>query len=141
MASLAAIRAGIKTTLIAALGEGVEVYDTVPGSPVLPCVCVVPDTADFHVAMVRGVDTWYFDLIVLVPSTDSRVGQNRLDPFVTGAGPLSIRQAIFDAGSLGLTGTASTVSAMSNYGGSYDAVSVDHIGATLRLIVHTPGTA
>jgi hypothetical protein len=141
MATLAAVRTAVASTLTAALGAGTQVYDTIPGQPVVPCVCVVPDTANFDVAMGRGTDTWEFDLIVLVPSGDNEVGQSRLDPYVTGSGDLSIRQAIFTTRTLGLSNTDAHVSRMSDYGGSFEAVDVDHIGARLRLIVHTRGTA
>jgi myosin-crossreactive antigen len=71
-----------------------------------------------------------------------RVGQDSLDAFVTGAGPQSIRQAIFLHRDLGLTdGTEAYVKGMSRYGGSFPAASIDHIGAALRLVVTTPGTA
>jgi hypothetical protein len=30
---------------------------------------------------------------------------------------------------------------MSRYGGSFQAAGIDHIGAALRLVVTTPGTA
>lgn len=144
MASLAELRTGVKTTLVAALGGGTEVYDTIPGQPVLPCVCVVPDSANFVVSMAKGTDTWQFDLIVLVPSGENKVGQSRLDPYVTGAGALSIRQAIYAANTptlgLGLANTNAHVSGMTDYGGSFEAVDVDHIGAKLRLVVHTRGT-
>lgn len=140
MASLAEIRAAIASTLTSALGPGTEMYGRIPGQPALPCVCVVPDVANFNVAMGRGTDTWNFDLIVLVPSGDNEVGQSLLDPYVTGAGPQSIRQALFDS-ALGLARTQSHVSGMTDYGGSFDAVDVAHIGARLRLVVHTSGTS
>ncbi len=145
MASLSQLRTAVKDTLVAALGAGTEVYDTIPGSPALPCVCVVPDSANFVVAMARGTDTWNFDLVVLVPSGDNQFGQSRLDPYVTGAGALSVRQAIYNANTpttgLGLSNTNAHVSGMTDYGGSFEAVDVDHIGARLRLVVHTTGTA
>lgn len=140
MASLAAIRTAIATTLTTVLGAGTQMYDKIPGQPALPCVCVVPDTADFEVAMGRGTDTWVINLVVLVPSADPEVGQSRLDPYVTGAGDLSIRQAIFNNRTLGLSNTDAHVSGVTDYGGSFEAVDVDHIGARLRLVVHTRGT-
>lgn len=141
MATLAAIRDAIKTTLVSALGAGVEVYDNMPSSPVLPSVSVVPVSADFVVAMGRGADTWEFDLIVLVPSADGIVGQELLDPYVSGAGSSSIRQAIFNARTLGLSGTDAHVSAMTGYGGRWEAAGNPHVGASLRLEVTTIGTA
>lgn len=140
MATLAAIRTAFKSTVAAALGAGTEVYDGMPSNPVLPCVCLTPTEADFNVSMGRGTDTWAFDVFVLVPSADGLVGQELLDPYVTGAGALSIRQAVFAERSLGLTATDAHISAMTSYGGSFDAVGKPHVGAALRLIVHTSGT-
>lgn len=140
MASLAELRTAVAETLAAALGAGTEVYPKVPPSPVLPCVCVRPAISNFLVAMSRGVDTYEFDLLVLAPSADGLVGQERLDPYVTGAGSLSIRQAIFNARGLGRTDSDAHVAGMTDYGGAVEAVGVAHVAAALRLVVHTTGT-
>lgn len=141
MASLTTIRSTIKSTLGTALGAGTQVYEEVPGSPALPCVYIVPVSTDFDVAMGRGTDTWRLNLIVLVPSADNIVGQKLLDPYVSGAGSSSIRQAIWNARStLQAAGIDAHVSAMTAYGGRYEGVGKDHIGATLTLVVHTSGT-
>ena len=140
MASLEAIRTGLKTTIEAAIA-GFQVHEKVVAKPVPPCLIVLPADADFAVAMAKGTDTWNFDLIVLVPTADLIVGQTLLDPYVTGAGPSSIRSTIFAARTLGLTGTDAWIAAMTEYGGTYEYGGNSHIGATLRLVVHTTGTA
>lgn len=140
MASLAQVRTAVASTLAAGL-SGTAVYATMPAAPVLPCVAVMPATSDFNVAMGRGTDTWLLDLIVLVPSADALVGQELLDPYVTGAGASSIRAIIFAARGLGRSDCDAHVSGLVSYGGSMEAVGVRHIGATLRLVVHTTGTA
>lgn len=139
MASLPAIRTAVKTTVEAAI-SGLQVHEMATAKPVPPCVVVVPDVSNFVVAMARGTDTWEFDLLVLVPSADLVVAQSLLDPYIDGSGDQSIRQAIFNARSLGLTGTDAHVSGMSDYGGLHSYGTADHVGATLRLVVHTPGT-
>ncbi|HET8684779.1 MAG TPA: hypothetical protein VFM54_23340 [Micromonosporaceae bacterium] len=141
MASLATIRTTVKSVLNAALGTGVEVYPAVPSNPVLPCVCVVPETADYVAAMGRGTDTWTFTLFVLVPSGDPVVAQGLLDPYVTGAGSSSVRQAVFNARTtFQAAGFDAHVAELLSYGGQLEAVGTPHTGASLRLIVHTPGT-
>jgi hypothetical protein len=145
MATLADIRTAIQTTLAAALA-GVQCYDKVPAKPVPPCVYPVPVDADFAVAMAKGTDTWEFDLVVLVPTADLVVGQTLLDPYVSGAGASSIRHAIWASrtapgNSLGLTGTDAHVAAMTEYGGTHEYGGNQHIGAVLRLVVHTSGTS
>lgn len=139
MASLPAIRLAVKTTIEAAI-SGLMVHETAVAKPTPPCVMVVPVEADFVVAMGRGTDTWPFDLLVLVPSADLVVAQTTLDPYIDGSGGQSIRQAIFLARSLGLANTDAHISGMSDYGGVHEYGGASHVGATLRLVVHTPGT-
>lgn len=141
MASLKAIRAAFSTTLVSVIGAGTAVYQRIPAQPALPCVCVVPAIGNFVQSMARGTDTYELDVIVLVPSADNDVAQDRLDDYVTGAGDKSIRQGIFNNRTLGLSNVDAHISGMTDYGGSFEAVDVDHIGARLRLVVHTSGTA
>lgn len=139
MASLTSIRGGIKATLDGNIAS-LHAYDKVPERPNLPAVVPVPVEADFDVAMGRGTDTWFFDLFVLTSHADAELGQDSLDSFVTGAGATSIRQVIFQNKTLGLSNVDAHVSGMRNYGATFEAVGVDHVGAVLRLVVHTKGT-
>lgn len=142
MSSLAAIRTAIKTTLNAAIAD-LNTYDTVPDASNLPCVVVAPVNADFDVSMGRGLDTWHIDLFVLVSDSERKLAQDQLDSFVTGAGPRSIRQAIFLERTLGLseaTGTSAHISGMTSYGAKFTMSALPHVGAKLRLTVHTKGT-
>jgi hypothetical protein len=140
MASLKAVRAAIQTTIQTNIA-GIQVYQRIPDSPVLPCVVVRPDGTDFNQAFGRGTDQYTFELQVVVPSNDADVAQNMLDDYVTGAGAKSIRQVIFNNKTLGLAATAAVITEMTNYAFTYDAVGSPNIGATLRLVVHTDGTA
>lgn len=99
-----------------------------------------PVTADFLVAMGRGTDTWELDLHVLVSDADQQLGQVNLDELVSGAGTRSVRAAVFSTKTLGLSNTDAHVAAMTAYGVRFEAPEIDHIGATLRLVVHTRGT-
>jgi hypothetical protein len=140
MAGLAAIRDAVKTTLESTIAS-LTAYDTVPEASNLPAACVVPDTADFDIAMGRGTDTWTFDLYVLVSSADMDLAQDQLDGFVTGAGANSIRAVIYANQTLGLSQVNAHVSRMSEYGAKFRQSELDHVGAVLRLVVHTTGTA
>jgi hypothetical protein len=139
VASLAQIRTALRDTVVAAI-PALTGYDTIPGSPNLPAFAVIPVEADFTVAMGRGVDTWQLDVFVLVSSSDEGLGQTQLDLFVSGAGSSSVRQAVFAARGLGLTDTDAHIAAMTGYNLAFSAAQVDHIGATLRAVVHTSGT-
>jgi hypothetical protein len=91
--------------------------------------------------MGRGMDTHEFDVIVLVSRRDDGLAQTDLDAFVTGAGSSSIRQAIFQAPSLGLSGTAALVYGMESYGAEWDIGALNHVGAALKVRVHSRGDA
>ncbi len=139
MSTLAQIRDGIVTTIDAGI-SGLRIYGRVPASPILPCVIVIPTAADFDVAMGRGSDTWRFDMHVLVSAGSDEVGQRKLDSYVTGGGSSSIRQVVFNARTLGLADTTAHVSEMVAYGLGMEAVEIEHIYATLILVVETSGT-
>ncbi len=141
MASVDDIRGGIKTTIEANIAS-MNVYKYVPeAANVLPCVVVIPFTGAFDQAMGRGLDQWIFDLLVLVSASDDLVRQAELDAYVTGAGSNSIRQVIFNNKTLGLANTDAYVSEMVEYGMRFPVAEIDHIGARLKLIVHTVGTS
>lgn len=140
MASLKAIRLAVKSTLETHLPELIG-YRTVPEAAQVPSFVVEPvPPADFLVAMGRGTDTWNFDIHVLVSSADAGLGQDELDDYVTGAGPKSIRQVVFNNRTLGLANTDAHVAQLIAYGGQFESAGIPHIGATLRLAVHTSGT-
>lgn len=140
MASLTAIRDAIKTTVEANV-TGMTCYDTVPDASNLPATVVVPDVASFVQAMGRGMDTYEFDLYVLVSANEMDIRQDELDTYVTGAGSASIRAAIFANKTLGLSNVDAHITGMSVYAEKFPMASVQHIGAVLHLIVHTTGTA
>jgi hypothetical protein len=140
MATLSAIRDGLKATVEANV-SGIRGYDTVPEAVNLPAFVIQPVDGDFTGAFARGMDEWKFDLYVLVSMADSRRAQDQLDSYVTGSGSASIREALFNNSSLGLSGVEAFVSGVRGYGGSFDAASIQHVGAILRVCVYTPGTA
>lgn len=140
MAGLEEIRDAIKATVDGNV-SGLRAYDTVPDIVNLPALLVLPVESDFAVTAARGFDRHTFDLFVMVSRTVPRVGQDSLDAFVTGAGPQSVRAVIFANRTLGLAGTDASITGMSRYGGTFAAANIDHIGAALRLVVTTPGTA
>ena len=147
MASLGEVRDAVKQTLEAAIG-GLHAYDTVPSSPLLPAVVVVPRAAAYGASMGRGVDdTFELELAVLCSTADDALGQDTLDALLSGYGSRSIRQAVFLSGSttrhssLGLPLCRAKVTRMDSYGTSFEAASVEHVGAVLRLEVVTAAAA
>lgn len=133
MSSLGAIRDAIKTTLTANIGSLVT-YDTIPDAPQVPCVVVAPATGDFA-GLNGNCVMWEFDLYVLTARGDSRVGQDKLDALIDGAGGSSIRAVIKANPTLGLSDCSAHVTGVSDYGGEYRAAQVQHWGAKLALKV------
>jgi hypothetical protein len=141
MASLGAIRDAIKATLDANIA-GLRVYDTVPDNIDPPALLILPLDADFDVAFGRGSDTYQIDLFVMTSRVVPRTSQDALDAFVTGAGASSrsgpdLREQDsrphrrHRGARLGDVPLRRLVPRRG----------IDHIGAALRLVVTTPGTA
>lgn len=141
MSSISEIRTALVETISAAI-PALGVYDRVPeGLNILPAVVIIPTASDFTVAMGRGADSHEFDVNVLVSRSDDGLAQTALDAYITGAGSSSIRQAIFQNRSLGLSDCDAHVYAMASYGAAWDFAAIDHVGAALKVRVYTSGTA
>jgi len=93
--------------------------------------------------MGTGVDdTYQFDLDVLCPAAELRIGQDALDAFLSGAGPKSIRQAVYasrDArgDALGLPNCKARVPGWGRYGTGFEGAGISHVGAVVRLEIIT----
>lgn len=141
MATFSDLRASIKTVLAGAL-DGVHLYDKVPESANLPAIVVQPADATFPLTMGRAEDEWQFDLVVMTPFADARLGQEQLDKFLSGAGPTSLRQIFMRNRGLGRNDVlAAYIAGMSEYGAQFSMAGVDNIGCKLRLVVATTGPA
>jgi len=140
MASLQEVRDGIKTTLESNV-SGLRVYDVVPDYSInFPVAIVLPLNIEFNVSMQRGTDLYNFDILVAVERGNSRTAQDKLDAYITGQGSSSLRQAIFNNRTLGLTDTDATISSVSNYAADVNLNGIDAIGANISLEVYTKGT-
>jgi len=141
MASLSAIREALKATLVDAVTD-IHGYANVPEVSNLPAVVVAPRSAEFQVAMARGMDVYMLDLIVLVSRRDDDLAQYDLDEYVTGAGVKSIRQAVWNNRTLGLADTEASVTGWrpDSYGAQFNIGDLDHVGVVLTVRVSTPGT-
>jgi hypothetical protein len=86
------------------------------------------------------MDTWRFDLYILVQRGESGSAQKSLDAYVTGSGERSVREVIYNTPNLGLgDGTDAQAEGVREYGGKFQTARVDHVGAIVRLTVRTPG--
>lgn len=128
---------------IAAGIDGLITYDTLAGVTQVPAAIVLPSpkqTADFTGAFQRGLDTWFFDVYVLVGIGEYASAQNHLDSYLTGSGANSIRQVLYLNPTCGLPDTDFFVSGITDYGGQHSAAAVEHIGACLKVTARTSGS-
>lgn len=141
MATLTEIRRAIDNTVQHNI-DGLRGFNDVQDVVQVPAMVVMParDTADFNGAMGRGMDTWRFDLYLLVQRGEAGAAQAKLDAYVDGSGPRSVREVIFKNPDLGLSdGTDAQVEGVREYGGKFQTARIDHVGAIVRLTVRTPG--
>ncbi|OII61210.1 hypothetical protein BJP40_06700 [Streptomyces sp. CC53] len=140
MASLSQIRSGIKTTIEANV-SALTVYHKMPEQVNGDSVLCEPSGTDFAKSFGRGLDEYEFNLFVFVPMVEWDSAQDRVDGYITGAGASSIRQVVFQNRTLGLTSTDAHISKMMGYGAQYKVANLQFIGAALKLIVVTDGSA
>jgi len=135
-ATLSDVRKALSDTIRQA-DIGVYTYAQVRDKGHLPAVIIEPVESDFHLAFNRGSDTWDFNLFVLVRGADEDAAQRKLDKYVSGHGPNSIREIVANNKGLGLPegSVEATVYKLSAYGGEFKWNNNEHIGAILRARV------
>ncbi len=140
MPTLGQIRAAIDNTVQNNI-PGLRGFNDVADVIQVPAMVVMParDTADFNGAFGRGMDTWRFDLYVLVARSESSVAQDALDQYVSGTGARSLRRVLYEHSDLGIGVDDAHVEGIREYGGKFQTARIDHVGAIVRLTVRTSG--
>ncbi len=142
MTSIGQVRQALANTItagvdISAYNTGLYAYGQVVEAITLPAVVIEPSSADFQVTLSRGMDTFDFNLFVLVSRADPQSSQVLLDDLISGTGVGSIRRALEDKPDLGLDGPINVVvHSMKGYGGSLEGYNVPHIGAVIQCCVY-----
>lgn len=145
MATLAQVKTALAQTIAAygSITTEAYIYDNIEEFVHTPAIIidVSPDSsADFEESFGGAHEIWKMDIYVLVSrSKGSGAGAKELDQYLTREGPKSIRNAIYLNSSLGLEDTDATAHGISGYGGRFEFGSVDHVGAIIRVRVHTDG--
>lgn len=140
MADIAAIRAGVCTTLASI--TDLERYDTSPDSPVTPCVIVLPSEQPilFDETMGRGLDAFELMLIVLVSRTISAGAQAKLDSYMAGSGSASIKAKLDADRTLNGTAQSSRLVGVSEYG-TFEWGDVSYFGCKFMLNAWASGAS
>jgi hypothetical protein len=114
MASVSSIRTGIATRLGTITGLRTSAF--MPDNPNPPIAVVMPSSVSYDDTFKRGMQTYVFNVLVIVGRVDERTAQSNLDAYVSSTGTSSIKRAIEGDKTLGGVVFDTRVSEMRNYG-------------------------
>lgn len=114
MASISTLRTQIATNLSTI--TGLRTTSTMPDNPNPPVAIVIPRSVDYNDAFQRGMQTYGFNVMVIVGRADERSAQNKLDTFCSSTGSASIKLAVESDRTLGGNAFDVRVAEMTNYG-------------------------
>ena len=92
MALISDLRTGLATNL--ATISGLRTAATMPDNPNPPIAIVIPSTISFDDTFQRGMQTYTFNVLVIVGRADERTAQNKLDAYCASTGASSIKLAV-----------------------------------------------
>lgn len=110
-------------------------------------------TGDYVGAQRRGNTTWTIPIYLLAPTADMGVATRLLDELVDSFGERSVPELVWNYGrangelgqgfgvvdSAGLCDVDAHITELVGYGVEFANAGIDHIGAVLNCVVHTPG--
>ena len=114
MASISTLRDKLATNL--ATISGLRTSAFMPDNPSPPIAIVMPSTINYDDVFKRGMQTYTFNILVIVGRVDERTAQNKLDAFCSSTGTSSIKLAIESDKTLGGNAFDVRVTEMRNYG-------------------------
>lgn len=114
MASISSIRSGLATRL--GTISGLRTSATMPDNPNPPIAVVMPSSVSYDDTFRKGMQTYVFNVLVIVGRVDERTAQNNLDAYVSSTGNSSIKLAIEGDKTLGGVVFDTRVNEMRNYG-------------------------
>jgi len=87
-----------------------------PDNPNPPIAVVMPSSVSYDDTFHRGMQTYVFNVLVIVGRVDERTAQSNLDGYVSSTGSSSIKLAIEGDKTLGGVAFDTRVTEMRNYG-------------------------
>jgi hypothetical protein len=114
MASISSIRTGLATRLGTISGLRTSAF--MPDNPNPPIAVVMPSSVSYDDTFRKGMQTYVFNVLVIVGRVDERTAQLNLDGYVSSTGSSSIKLAIEGDKTLGGIVFDTRVSEMRNYG-------------------------
>lgn len=133
MASIKALRDGIKTRLAAV--TGIYTHDTIPDDVYPPAAIVgFPTAVRYDFAMRTAVSRYTFPVRVIAGRTTERESQDKIDDLCSPDGALSIRAAVDADPTLGGVAHSSRVVEARDFG-VYEVAGVSYIGGEFEIEV------
>lgn len=133
MASIKALRDGLKTRLAAV--SGIYTHDTIPDDVYPPAAIVgFPTTVRYDFAMRTAVSRYSFPVRVIAGRTTERESQDRIDDLCSPDGASSIRAAVDADPTLGGVAHSSRVVEARDFG-VYEVAGVSYIGGEFEIEV------
>ena len=133
MASIKALRDGIKTRLAAV--TGIYTHDTIPDDVYPPAAIVgFPTAVRYDFAMRTPVSRYTFPVRVIAGRTTERESQDKIDDLCSPDGALSIRAAVDADPTLGGVAHSSRVVEAREFG-VYEVAGVSYIGGEFEIEV------
>ena len=114
MAGLTDLRDGLVENLSTIVGLRVSAYT--PDNPNPPIAVVMPSSVSYDDVFKGGMQTYVFNVLVIVGRVDERTAQSNLDAYVSSTGTSSIKLAIEGDKTLGGVVFDTRVTEMRNYG-------------------------
>ncbi len=130
---IAAVKAAAAAAVEAHV-EGLRCFAFVPDAISPPAFFVAEVEVEYDTTFGRGMDTVYLTCRLLVSHATDRTGQEQLDGYLRGAGPLSVKQALEADPSLGGVCDAVRVQRASGYG-LYEHSNSQYYGAEWRVLI------
>lgn len=133
MANIQSIRTGLKDQL--ALITGLNAYDTIPDSIMVPCAIVgMPSMVEYDYSFRAGIIKTTIPVRLYAMSVLEDQAQQALDSYVATEGALSVRSAIDLDPSLGGVAHSTRVVSAQGYG-AYDMGEVQYLGVEFTVEV------
>jgi hypothetical protein len=95
---------------------GLRTSAFMPDNPNPPIAVVMPSSVSYDDTFHRGMQTYVFNVLVIVGRVDERTAQSNLDGYVSSTGSSSIKLAIEGDKTLGGVAFDTRVTEMRNYG-------------------------
>jgi hypothetical protein len=137
MAATTATVTGIRNGLATQLGSirGLRTAAVVPEDPKPPIAVVMAPTISYDTAFGRGLDSYSFQVMVIVGRVSDRTAQQQIDAFCSGSGSSSVKNAIASDPTLGGACQSARVTEMNNYG-SLTIGDTDYLSAEFTVQVY-----